>query len=176
MKRISVEAFQEVIEAEGKNASVAFINVCTPEEYQAKHIAGVKSMPLDQLSARYRELAKKSTIYVHCRSGARSQRAIDELMRLGVRGEFVNVEGGLMAWESAGLATVAPSGKTTFPITQQVFIAAGSFVLLGVGLSLFVDGYFIALSGFVGAGLLFAGITGWCGMAVVLSRMPWNKS
>lgn len=174
MKRISIAAFQQALQAEKANPSVEFINVCTPDEYKAKHIQGVKSMPLDELPQRIGELQGKKTIYVHCRSGNRSARAIETLERLGLTAELVNVEGGIMAWEAAGLQTNADS--SVLPITQQVFIAAGSLILLGVGLTLWKGVAFLIIPSFIGAGLLFAGLTGWCGMALILSKMPWNKT
>lgn len=173
MKHISISAFRETLEAERSNPTVAFINVCTPDEYAAKHIEGVKSVPLDDLTSRVAELKDKQTIYVHCRSGNRSQRAIERLEQLGVRAELVNVEGGIMAWEAAGLKTAASS--SALPITQQVFVAAGSLILIGVGLTLWQGIGFLAIPGFIGVGLLFAGITGWCGMGLLLSKMPWNN-
>ena len=173
MKHISISAFRQTLEAEKMNSTVAFINVCTPDEYAAKHIEGVKSLPLDQLESRVGELKGKETIYVHCRSGNRSKRAIETLERLGVQAELVNVEGGIMAWEAAGLKTAATS--STLPIAQQVFITAGSLILIGVGLTLWRGMMFLVLPAFIGGGLLFAGMTGWCGMGILLSKMPWNK-
>lgn len=105
MKHISVSTFRHILEAEKTNSAIAFINVCTPDEYAAKHIDGVKSVPLDQLESRIGELNGKETIYVHCRSGNRSKLAIQVLERLGLQAELVNVEGGIMAWEAAGLKT-----------------------------------------------------------------------
>lgn len=116
MKHISISAFRQTLEAEKMNSTVAFINVCTPDEYAAKHIEGVQNLPLDQLESRVAELKGKETIYVHCRSGNRSMRAIETLERLGVQAELVNVEGGIMAWEAAGLKTASTS--STLPITQ----------------------------------------------------------
>lgn len=173
MKHISIEAFRQTLEAERTNPTVAFINVCTPEEYAAKHIEGVKSLPLDELPSRYTELKDKKTIYIHCRSGNRSKRAIETLEQLGVQAELVNVEGGIMAWESAGLTTASTSSK--LPLTQQVFVLAGSLILLGSILAFLQGMAFLLIPGFIGAGLVFAGLTGWCGMAVLLSKMPWNR-
>jgi rhodanese-related sulfurtransferase len=173
MKHISIGAFRQTLEAEASNPTVAFINVCTPDEYAAKHIKKVKSLPLDELTSRYTELKDKKTIYIHCRSGNRSKRAIETLEQLGVRAELVNVEGGMMAWESAGFKTASTS--STIPLTQQVFITAGLLILLGCTLTVLHGAIFIVIPGFVGGGLLFAGITGWCGMAVLLSKMPWNR-
>lgn len=173
MKHISIDAFRQTLEAERSNPTVAFINVCTPDEYAAKHIEGVSSIPLDQIEARMIELKDKKTIYVHCRSGNRSKRAIETLERLGVTAELVNVEGGIMAWEAAGLKTASMS--SVLPITQQVFITAGALILMGVMLTFWRGTVFLLIPGLIGAGLLFAGLTGWCGMAAVLSKMPWNR-
>ncbi len=177
MKHISVSALKETLEAERSNPTVAFINVCTPEEYREKHIEGVESFPLDRLAKDAERLRDKKTIYVHCRSGKRSQRAIEELTHLGIQAELVNVEGGLMAWEGAGHKTRSlSSSSSSFPITQQVFIAAGSLILTGLLLAYVIHPLFLLLPTLVGGGLLFAGLTGWCGMALLLMRMPWNKS
>lgn len=173
MKQISIGAFREVLEAEGGNSSVDFINVCTPAEYAEKHIAGVRSVPLDELEKRVAEFGQKKTIYVHCRSGARGRRAIEKLASLGVPAELVNVEGGLLAWEGAGFSTIARAGG--IPLMRQVFLAAGLIVLLGTFLSAVLHPAFAAIPAFVGAGLVFSGATGWCGMAYALGKMPWNK-
>ena len=85
------------------------------------------------------------------------------------------LEGGLNAWKSAGLPTQIDRSKP-IELQRQVQIAAGSLVLIGVALALTVSPAFIALSAFVGAGLTFAGISGWCGMAKLLGVMPWNKA
>lgn len=173
MKHISTEAFKEVIEAEQSNPSVDFINVCTPAEYKEKHIEGVRSVPLDEIQNHLPEFKGKKTIYVHCRSGNRSRKALDKLKELGVTAELVNVEGGLLAWEAAGYTT--GSLTTRMPLMRQVLVAAGGLVLAGYLLSLLLGPGFSLISAAVGAGLMFAGITGWCGMAFVLARMPWNK-
>lgn len=173
MKQISIHSFKEAIERDKNNPSVAFINVCTPTEYAEKHISGVSSMPLDELETKAGDLKDKTTVYVHCQSGNRSQKAIEKLQGLGITAELVNVEGGLMAWDSAGFATDKHTNR--IPLMRQVLIAAGSLVLLGYLLSVLVAGPFIYISVFVGAGLLFAGLSGWCGMSFVLAKMPWNQ-
>lgn len=105
MKHISVQALQEVLKIEGSNPSVDFINVCTSGEYAIEHIAGVRSVPLDELEKHIDEFRDKKSIYVHCRSGGRSQLAISMLGSLGIQAELINVEGGIMAWQAAGLKT-----------------------------------------------------------------------
>ena len=84
------------------------------------------------------------------------------------------VEGGLDAWRKAGL-TVALDRSQPIDIQRQVQIGAGSLVVLGVVLGVLVHPGFLALAGFVGAGLVFAGVTGFCGMAKLLAVMPWNR-
>lgn len=173
MTEITTDAFKEVIGAEKHNSSVDFINVCTPAEYNEKHIAGVRNVPLDEIERRVKEFSGKKTIYVHCRSGNRSAKAIDLLKSLGVQAELVNVSGGLLAWGKAGFETSSLTNR--MPIMQQTLLAAGSLILAGYILSAFVHPAFIVLSVAIGVGLTFAGLTGWCGMSYALSKMPWNK-
>jgi len=173
MKHISVEAFKQVLEAEKNNDSVDFINVCEPAEYQEKHIEGVRNVPLGALESHLGELTEKQTVYIHCRSGNRGQQAIAKLLAAGVTAELVNVEGGILAWDEAGHPT--NSLTTRMPLMRQVFLAAGSLIMIGFVGSYVVHEYFMFIAPFVGAGLLLSGITGWCGMAILLSKMPWNK-
>jgi rhodanese-related sulfurtransferase len=98
--------------------------------------------------------------------------ACDKLLAAGFT-NVVNIEGGTLACEQAGLPVVR--GQKTISLERQVRIAAGSLVLIGVVLSLQVHPYWIGLSAFVGAGLVFAGITDTCGMGMILARMPWNQ-
>ena len=173
MKHISVPAFKEVIQSESNNQTVDFINVCTPAEYNEKHIKGVRSVPLDTLHTKVDELNRKKTVYIHCRSGNRGRQAIEKLEALGVTAELVNVEGGLLAWEEAGFETGSHTRR--IPIIRQVFIGAGALVLLGSMLAWFVNSGFLAIPLLVSVGLLTSGLTGWCGAALILSKMWWNK-
>ncbi|HEY0964285.1 MAG TPA: rhodanese-like domain-containing protein [Candidatus Paceibacterota bacterium] len=173
MRHITVDSFKEVVQAEAGNTAVDFINVCTPAEYKEKHIEGVRNVPLDKLSAHVNEFANKQTVYVHCRSGRRAEQAIATLESLGVKAELVNVEGGLLAWDQAGLPT--RSLTTRIPIMRQTLLVAGLLILGSMLLGMMVEPLFYLIAFFVGAGLTFAGATGWCGMSFVLAKMPWNK-
>jgi rhodanese-related sulfurtransferase len=130
---------------------------------------------LDQLDAaalmQARNGSSNEPLYVICRSGSRGQKACEKFLKAGFS-NVVNIEGGTMACVEAGLPVVR--GKKAISLERQVRIAAGSLVLLGAGLS-FVNPAFIGLSAFVGAGLVFAGITDTCGMGMILARMPWNQ-
>jgi len=173
MKHISIDAFKQVLEAEQNNDSIDFINVCEPAEYKEKHIAGVRNVPLGTLESHLDEFANKQTVYVHCRSGNRGKQAIEKLIAAGVTAELVNVEGGITAWGEAGHPT--NSFTKRMPLMRQVFLAAGSLILIGFVGSYVVHEYFIFIIPLVGAGLMFSGLTGWCGMALLLAKMPWNK-
>lgn len=170
MSTITVHELNHLFER-GLHKNSLVIDVRTPAEYQASRIATVVNRPLDQLENHVPEFHDYQTIYIHCQSGSRSQKACEKLRELGVH-HYVNVVGGISAWEQAGLPTVKAKG--TLPIIQQVMIAAGMLVLLGVSLSAFFHVGWIGLSAAVGAGLLYAGISGQCFMAMLLAKMPWN--
>ncbi|TVQ62853.1 MAG: DUF2892 domain-containing protein [Phycisphaerales bacterium] len=153
----------------------ALIDVREDFEHAEERIEGATSMPLSSLDASaVREMGAGGRVVFHCRSGKRSAQAAE---RFAATGEHaLHMLGGIEAWKSAGLATVKPGGRRRVSIMRQVQIVAGSLVVLGVVLGVLVSGWFLAIAGFVGAGLVFAGASGWCGMAVLLGRMPWNKA
>lgn len=173
MKQISISAFKEVLEAERRNPSVDFINVCTPAEYKERHIAGVRSVPLSELGGHIAEFNNKKTIYVHCRSGRRGAEAVQKLSSLGVTAELVNVEGGILAWEGAGYGTL--SLTTRLPLMRQVFLTAGLIIVSSSIAALFLNPGAAYITLAIGAGFAVSGLTGWCGMALLLARMPWNR-
>jgi rhodanese-related sulfurtransferase len=158
---------------EGKK--IDLIDVRTPVEYREVHVEIARNVPLDQLDAaalmQARYGSTNGPLYVICRSGGRGQQACEKFFKAGFS-NVVNVEGGTMACVEAGLPVVR--GKKAISLERQVRIAAGSLVLLGVALY-FVHPAYIGLSAFVGAGLVFAGITDTCGMGMMLARMPWNQ-
>ena len=159
---------------EGKK--IDLIDVRTPVEYREVHLEVARNVPLDQLDPvavmQNRNGSANEPLYVICRSGSRGQQACEKFIKAGFP-NVVNIEGGTMACVEAGLPVVR--GKKAVSLERQVRIAAGSLVLLGATLGWFVDPAFIGLSAFIGAGLLFAGITDTCGMGMMLARMPWNR-
>ena len=153
------------------------IDVRTPGEFAAVHAVGVELMPLDQLDPqavrrRRSALGADCPVYVLCRSGGRATKAVEQLTAAGLTGCAV-VAGGTDAWVAAGLPV--ERGRGVISLERQVRIAAGSLVVIGVTLGLTVHPAAFALAGFVGAGLVFAGITDWCGMGLLMARMPWNQ-
>jgi rhodanese-related sulfurtransferase len=157
-----------------KSKEIALIDVRTPAEFEEVHADGARSVPLDKLDpkALAAECGGVECIYLICRSGGRGKQACDKLLAAGIR-NVVNVEGGTQAWEQAGLPVVR--GRKTMSLERQVRIAAGSLVLVGAALGAFVHIGFIGFSAFIGAGLVFAGLTDTCGMGMLLARMPWNR-
>jgi rhodanese-related sulfurtransferase len=111
-------------------------------------------------------------LYVVCRSGSRGKQACEKFRAAGFT-NVVSVEGGTLACAAAGLPVVR--NHKVISLERQVRIAAGSVVLLGATLAWLVDPAFVGLSAFVGAGLVFAGLTDCCGMGLLLARMPWNR-
>jgi rhodanese-related sulfurtransferase len=166
---------EELKKLQDQGTNVDLIDVRTPAEFREVHATIARNVPLDQLNAeKLREQRNGSAdapLYVICRSGSRAGKACEQLLKSGFA-KVVNVEGGTVAWEQAGLPVVR--GKKTISLERQVRIAAGFLVLLGVALS-YLHPAFLGISAFVGAGLMFAGITDTCGMAMMLARMPWNK-
>lgn len=166
---------QQLYEQIQKGDEVELIDVRTPVEYREMHVACARNVPLDQLNPAQllsQRANQNKPLYVICRSGSRGRQACEKLASLG-QAEVVNVEGGTLAWEKAGLPLIR--GKKAISLERQVRIAAGFLVLLGAVLGYFVHPYFIGLAAFVGAGLIFAGVTDTCGMAMILAKMPWNQ-
>ncbi len=149
------------------------VDVREHPEFTGGRIAGARLLPLAELERRADELDRARSVVCVCRSGKRSAQAAEKLATLG----FTHVQqlaGGLMAWEQAGLP-FEKDAHAPWALERQVRFAAGLLVLAGLGLSL---GWPVAigLSWFVGAGLVFAAVTDWCGMGMLLAKMPWNKT
>ncbi len=149
------------------------IDVREPVEYAEEHVVGARLMPLGQIGQHVHEIARDQPLVIMCRSGKRGGQAVAKLQAKGFT-NVQNLEGGILAWKAAG-QPVGRAEKKVFPLMQQVQIIIGLGVLTGVILSRTVHPNFVFLSAFFGAGLVFAGSTGWCGMAILMSRMPWNR-
>lgn len=152
------------------------LDVRTPAEYQEKHLPQSINIPLHQLDPeKIRTLTSggANPCLLICGSGGRAKQAAEKLANAGLTNTIV-LEGGIKACESASLSL--NRGKKTISIERQVRIIAGAFVLSGILLGAGIHPGFYYLSAFVGFGLIFAGITDWCGMACILARMPWNQT
>lgn len=150
------------------------VDIREPDEHARARIPGAASLPLSRLEEAELAVHQGKPVLFHCRSGARTQGNAARLAAKAGLCEAFIVEGGLDAWKRAGLP-VTEDRRQPLELMRQVQIAAGSMVALGVVLGTTVNPGFYALSGFVGCGLVFAGITGTCGLASLLRRMPWNR-
>ena len=168
---------QELRRRMAAGQAACLLDVRTPGEYAAAHVPGTKLIPLDELDAaafcRERN-GDCSPVYVLCQSGGRARRAIEKLERAGVHG-CVLVEGGTQAWIDAGLP-VNRGQSRVLPPMRQVQITVGFLSAVGGLLALTVNKLFAIIPLIVGSGLLFAGLTGFCGLALLLAKMPWNKT
>jgi rhodanese-related sulfurtransferase len=154
-----------------KEGALTLIDVRTPAEFGEVHVVFARNVPLDQLAPGALGLDPAAPVYVVCQKGSRGAKACEKFRAAGFA-HAANVEGGTLACVEAGLPVVR--GRKAMSLERQVRVAAGALVLLGVGLS-FLHPAFVGLSAFVGAGLVFAGVTDTCGMGMLLARMPWNR-
>ncbi|HBE69076.1 MAG TPA: sulfurtransferase [Planctomycetaceae bacterium] len=171
MQIITPQAAQKRLQESGAR----LIDVRTPAEFQEVHAEQACNVPLgsDEFSALCKAASQDdTTVLLICKSGSRSAQACKQLQQAGMA-DPISVDGGTQAWDAAGLPVLR--GKKVMSLERQVRIAAGSLVLLGVLLSVFVSPWFVWLSGFIGAGLVFAGVTDTCGMGMMLAKMPWNQ-
>jgi len=163
--------------AELKNSldshSVELVDVRSTEEFSSKRISGAKNIPMNILDED-QLLNDGRKVVLQCSSGRRSKISALKLAKEAPNIEVYSLDGGIKAWEKAGYNVIKGTKSDVLPIMRQVQIVAGSLIILGVLLTMFVSRSFIILPLFVGCGLLFAGLTGWCGMAMLLAYMPWN--
>jgi rhodanese-related sulfurtransferase len=152
---------------------LSVIDVRTPVEFAEVHVPQAQNIPLDELKPGSLSISKDQPVYLLCRSGQRATRAAEKFIREGFAHPVV-VEGGTLAWIEAQLPLTRGTAKV-ISLERQVRIVAGSLVLLGVLLGWFVHAGFFGLSAFVGAGLVFAGITDFCGMGLLIAKLPWNR-
>ena len=170
MKTISPIELQRQLAA---GLGLPLLDVRTPVEFAEVHVPQARNIPLDELWPTALSLSKEQPVYLLCRSGKRAIKAAEQFAKEGFT-QAVVVEGGTLAWVDANLPVERGTAKV-ISLERQVRIAAGSLVLIGVVLGWFVNRAFFGLAGFVGAGLVFAGITDFCGMGLLLAKFPWNK-
>ncbi len=149
------------------------IDVREPSEHARERIPGARLVPLSVIDRQNFDSDREKVAVFHCRTGNRTAANADRLLATGFR-EMYALAGGLEAWKAAGLPTYIDR-RAPIELFRQVQIAAGSLTLLGLALAWVISPWFAALSALVGGGLVFAGVTGTCGLARVLSLMPWNR-
>lgn len=164
----------ETLKTRLKARQVTLVDIREPDEYAREHIEGAVSVPLSRLEAGALTLETHGDVVFHCKSGMRTNSYCARLAA-HVDGPAFMLDGGLEAWKRAGL-DVRTDAKAPLELNRQVQIAAGLLILSGAALGALLHPAFYSVPAFVGAGLTFAGVTGWCGMAQLLARAPWNKA
>jgi len=170
---ISVRELHRWLAAGG---AAELLDVRTPGEFAAAHVPDAKLVPLDDLdpAAFLKQCgAADRPIYVLCQSGGRARKAVEKFRRAGFENCSL-VEGGTQAWMDAGLPVISSESRA-LPLMRQVQITAGIVSATGAALALFISPWFAVVPLLAGGGLLFAGLTGFCGLARLLAKMPWNR-
>ncbi|AHG19139.1 membrane protein [Chania multitudinisentens RB-25] len=146
------------------------------DEYAHEHIAQAHLFPLPaaEKGENLPSFSEQDIVIFHCQSGKRTAQNAATLITAALPAKVYLLEGGINAWKQQGFDVVKDKNQP-LPIMRQVQIAAGSLILLGAVLGYMLNPLFFLLPSFVGAGLLFAGISGFCGMATLLAKMPWNQ-
>lgn len=154
-------------------ASLRLIDVREPVEYANEHIPGAICHPLSQLDPNQIDLQLGQQLVVYCQSGKRSARAVEQLNAAGLT-DIVQLQSGITAWKAAAypLEKIQDAPISLF---RQVQIVAGSLILVGTILAAMVSPAYLLLIGFVGAGLVFAGLTNTCAMGLLLAKLPYNQ-
>ena len=167
LPRISPEKAKKLIDA-----GAVLVDIREADEHARSRIPAARHVPLSRLDALDIPPGANGVIF-HCRSGNRTASHADRLTRCTDREAYM-LDGGIDAWRSAGLPVV-DNKRQPIEIMRQVQITAGTLVFAGIALGLFLHPAFYALSAFVGAGLVFSGISGSCMMARLLTFAPWNR-
>jgi rhodanese-related sulfurtransferase len=166
---ISVTEAKRLMEA----GAAILIDIRETDEHAREHVLGARLAPLSAIDAHDFDRDHDKIAIFHCKSGMRTQANAAQLLARGFSKAFF-LEGGLEGWKKEGYPVHANS-RAPLEIMRQVQITAGSLVVFGVALGALVHPGFYGVSAFVGAGLTFAGASGWCGMATLLKAMPWNR-
>ena len=152
---------------------VILVDVRESGEYATEHIVGSVSIPLSTFDQNLIENTGDKPLVICCQSGMRSSRASQKLLENGYE-HVMQLKGGLSSWKAAGLKTQV-NRHVPISLFRQVQIVAGSLVAIGTGLGIVVSPWFLLLSGFVGCGLVFAGVTNTCAMGILLMKLPYNQ-
>jgi len=170
LKNIDAKTLKEWVDAD----EVVVIDVREPAEHSTKKIDGTILLPVGRIcTGDLPELGGKKLV-VHCLKGGRGENACQKILSEQFEGEIYNLEGGIEAWEAAGLP-VEKGCRKVLPLDRQMQLTVGLLIVLAAGLAHFVAPSFIFLAGFLGLGLTFAGLTGMCPLRSFIASMPWNQ-
>jgi rhodanese-related sulfurtransferase len=169
---LTPDSLEELLAA---NPRTRLLDVRTPGEYETVHIVGSYNVPLDNLGEHSQEIRSNVTdpVVLICQSGARARRAEEALLQCSMTNLHV-LDGGVTGWAAANKPVARAARRMS--LERQVRIVAGAMAATGGLLALAVNPLFALVPAFVGSGLVFAGVTDTCGMAMVLSRLPYNRA
>lgn len=153
--------------------AVTLIDVREPAEYAGEHILGATLVPLSTFNPEKVSQSHGTRVVLYCQTSNRSAKAAQKLLGAGVENVF-HLQGGLNAWKELGYKTEL-NKNAPISLQRQVQIVAGSLVFLGTVLSVFASPWFLILTGFVGVGLIFSGVTNTCTLAMLLAKLPYNQ-
>ena len=158
-----------------QQGAARIVDVREPDEYRREHVAGTALFPSSVFSVSgFPAPESGRQTLVMCRSGGRAGK-VAEALRAAGRTDVRVIEGGITGWSKAGLPAERDV-RAPLPLMRQVMITVGAMLLGLTALAFAVSPWFLAAIGAVAAGLLFAGLTGICALATVLSKMPWNRA
>ena len=157
-----------------EHPGIRLLDVRTPGEYESVHIRGAYNVPLDTLGEHGPDIRAglDQPVVLICQSGQRARKAEEALKNAGMPNLHV-LDGGVNGWVAAGKPV--QRGRERISLERQVRIVAGALAATGGLLAVLVNPLFGLLAAFIGSGLVFAGVTDTCGMAMVLSRLPYNR-
>lgn len=158
-----------------EQGEAVLLDVREPAEHAAEKIAGAQLLPLGKVSASTLPDVGGKKVVIHCRSGKRGGMACEKLLAEMPDLDVYNLEGGIASWGAAGFPVQA-SGTFFLPLDRQVQLSVGLLLIMASVLGYFYSSLFFIMTGLIGCGLTVAGLTGFCGLAMVLARMPWNQA
>lgn len=156
------------------NNEAVLVDVREPAEHSAENITGATLLPLGSISKSALPQCAGKKLVIHCRKGGRGGSACQKLLAEDPTLDIYNLEGGIEAWNAAGL-TVTSSGKAFMPLDRQVQLTIGLLLITSSALGILFSPVWFLLTGLIGVGLAVAGLTGFCGLALAMAKMPWNQ-
>jgi rhodanese-related sulfurtransferase len=161
-----------------KNGDAVLVDVREPDEFKNEHIAYAMSVPLGSIEEgiKFLNLPPEKTILFQCLKGTRGQMACEKVRKMETcQNNTANIEGGIEAWKKNNFPVIGAVKTTGLTIMRQVQLIVGFLVALCVALGFMGLSLAFVLAGLFGGALFIAGLTGWCGLAMLLRKMPWNK-
>lgn len=152
------------------------VDVREPAEYNSEKVEGSHSVPLNSVDLATLESlpCQNKKVILLCSSGRRSAAGCEKLIDAGVDSEVFSLKGGIQDWKQQHLPVVR-SGRYILPLDRQVQLTIGLMIVIGLSIGYFIHSAGLLLTLLAGLGLINAALTGWCGLALAMAKMPWNR-